>query len=246
MKKIINHLKENWIRYGFETFVIIVGILGAFTLNNWNENRKLFKEELNVLLALKSEFTTNQSLIDEAISNHKMIEDQAKELSEIIGPEIIDTDTERLNQLLNTMIWPPKYDPSDGVINAVISSGDLSLIKNDQLKYSISSLSGLLKDYYHWAEIDYNNLTNYTGPNIIKNYSFKNFPFAKALGQSKFENSPEQLMNSSEFESHITLRWVNAVGLKERAISIKEEQTKIIELINEELKSSNNLETGVN
>ena len=45
MKKIINHLKENWIRHGFETLVVAVGILVAFTLNNWNEGRKTTLED---------------------------------------------------------------------------------------------------------------------------------------------------------------------------------------------------------
>lgn len=40
MKKILKHLKKNWIRHGFETLVVTIGIWGAFTLNNWNENRK--------------------------------------------------------------------------------------------------------------------------------------------------------------------------------------------------------------
>ena len=33
MKKILNNLKENWITYGLETLVVIVGILIAFGLN---------------------------------------------------------------------------------------------------------------------------------------------------------------------------------------------------------------------
>ena len=48
MKKIIGHLNENWIRHGFETLVVTVGILGAFTLNNWSENRKAEKLELKI------------------------------------------------------------------------------------------------------------------------------------------------------------------------------------------------------
>ena len=32
MKKIINHLKENWIRHGFETLVVTIGILGVLHL----------------------------------------------------------------------------------------------------------------------------------------------------------------------------------------------------------------------
>ena len=39
MNKILNHLKENWVRHGFETLVVTVGILGAFALNNWNDIR---------------------------------------------------------------------------------------------------------------------------------------------------------------------------------------------------------------
>ncbi len=34
MKKIINHLKENWIKHGFETLYVIVGILMAFGLSD--------------------------------------------------------------------------------------------------------------------------------------------------------------------------------------------------------------------
>jgi len=45
MKKVIDHLKGNWIRHGFETLVVIIGVLGAYTLNNWNEGRKVKKQE---------------------------------------------------------------------------------------------------------------------------------------------------------------------------------------------------------
>jgi len=33
MKKILNHLKGNWIRHGFETLVVVVGILGLAYVN---------------------------------------------------------------------------------------------------------------------------------------------------------------------------------------------------------------------
>ena len=49
MKKIINHLKDNWIRHGFETLYVIVGILIAFSLNDWNENRKARITEISIL-----------------------------------------------------------------------------------------------------------------------------------------------------------------------------------------------------
>ena len=62
MKHIIDHLTENWIKYGFETLVITAGILLAFGLNSWNEGRKLNIRELETLRGVRSDLT--QSLRD--------------------------------------------------------------------------------------------------------------------------------------------------------------------------------------
>lgn len=52
MVKIGKQLKEIWIRHGFETLVVIAGILIAFTLNDWNDNRKakIFETKLKIEL----------------------------------------------------------------------------------------------------------------------------------------------------------------------------------------------------
>ena len=59
MKKIVNHLKENWIRHGFETLVVVVGILVAFTMNNWNEERKTKEFEREILNDIKTSMQSN-------------------------------------------------------------------------------------------------------------------------------------------------------------------------------------------
>ena len=52
---ILNHLKTDWFRYGFETLAVIVGILVAFALDNWNENRHVRNIERLLLGNLKLE-----------------------------------------------------------------------------------------------------------------------------------------------------------------------------------------------
>jgi len=60
MNRIIEHLKDNWIRHGFETLVVTVGIMVAFGLNNWNENRKNQVLEKGFLRNINIEFKTNK------------------------------------------------------------------------------------------------------------------------------------------------------------------------------------------
>ena len=55
MKKILETLKRKWAEYLLEIIVIMIGILGAFTLNNWNERRKESKQKVIILTHLKSD-----------------------------------------------------------------------------------------------------------------------------------------------------------------------------------------------
>lgn len=47
--RILNHLRKDWFRYGFETIAVVVGILVAFALDNWNENKKTQNDFFEVL-----------------------------------------------------------------------------------------------------------------------------------------------------------------------------------------------------
>jgi len=49
MKRILSTLKEKWPDYILEIFVITIGILGAFMLNNWNEAQKTNRFEKEIL-----------------------------------------------------------------------------------------------------------------------------------------------------------------------------------------------------
>ena len=68
--KIINHFKENYIRHGFETLYVIVGILVAFSLDDWNESRKAQDTELSVLTELISGLEMDSNNLNYHIDLH--------------------------------------------------------------------------------------------------------------------------------------------------------------------------------
>ena len=70
MKKTIRALKENWIRYVFETIVITVGILGAFTLESLYDNKKTKETEYKLLNEMVSGLENDINTIDFNIALH--------------------------------------------------------------------------------------------------------------------------------------------------------------------------------
>lgn len=55
MKRILKTLKQNWPEYFLEVLVITIGILGAFTLNNWKERSNTSDQVYRSLANLLSE-----------------------------------------------------------------------------------------------------------------------------------------------------------------------------------------------
>ena len=72
--KIIKHFKGNWVRHGFETLYVIVGILVAFSLNDWNENRKAQNTELSILNELISGLEMDSFTLNFNIDKHDQAE----------------------------------------------------------------------------------------------------------------------------------------------------------------------------
>ena len=71
MKKIIETLKQKWAEYLLEIIVITIGIMVAFTLNNWNEERKRQDTIRGIYSIIKNDLKTDIDKIDKQI--HRML-----------------------------------------------------------------------------------------------------------------------------------------------------------------------------
>jgi len=71
MRKILSILKQNWIKYGFETAVVTVGLLGAFALEGWRENRKEEKELLEIYSIISDDLNSDALVLDTILPKYK-------------------------------------------------------------------------------------------------------------------------------------------------------------------------------
>lgn len=126
----------NYLKYAIgEIVLVVIGILLALQINNWNEDRKNKILENDFYCKLLEDFELDRHNIDKLYSesNYK-IEVSKKLLLEL--PQ----KNKSIDYLMNTYIQALRtnsFSPSKVAILDITSSGKLSLLKNDSLKQNL-------------------------------------------------------------------------------------------------------------
>ena len=174
MRKIISHLKDNWIQYGFETFVVVFGILVAFSLNNWREDVKMKMEEKILLNGLQSEMMQNRKRLVSVIELHQIGANHHDSFLQIYLEDTLTEGRDFYDSLWNKTFGPTllvTYNPLLGNVKSIISSGKLGYISNKNLARLISSFEGNVSDAKE-AEPVFINMSN----NLIYPLAYKYVP----------------------------------------------------------------------
>ena len=120
-----------------EIILVVIGILIALQLNNYNDTLNKNDFERNALLNLKLDFEYNQSELNKSIEELKEIKKNSLIILNNTGSKYqasFDIDS-----LLQSVGSVPKYYPQNGFLLDLINSGNLGIIKNDILRNKLSS-----------------------------------------------------------------------------------------------------------
>ena len=154
MIKFFRHIRKDlmetgktgrYLKYAIgEIFLVVIGILIALQLNNWNQNNALKKEEGKLMKSLRQEFSQNLEKFDSVYTFHL---NRKKSIEIVTSTEIKNLSLDSLRSLLKGVGANYTFDPFQGIYNSIINSGKIELISNDSLKQRISRFQDLLTDY---------------------------------------------------------------------------------------------------
>lgn len=206
-----------------EIILVMIGILLALQVNNWNENRKERAQEAILLKQLLTDFNSNLKQLDQKISFRKDFMNSSKQLLKYIDNPYLRNKDSVDSHIGKTM----PYATFDPIIHDLAGSGELSIIKNTELKHALtlwsSEINDVIEDEVIWKKyrneqyfpflIKHYQLrtirNNAYKANILGLYSLKvgenNEAYSKDnIGVSSHKEDFNALLNHPDLEDHLT------------------------------------------
>jgi len=237
-----------------EILLVVIGILIALQVNNWNEYRAERKQERVILHQLKIEFTSNlDQLNGKIIGKEKLIHSVKRLFHYIDHPELAEKDSVDFH-----LGWTIPFTTFDPIENDLASSGSLRLIRSDSLKLMLSLWTANIKEVqeddlsWKWYR------DNLYSPFLVEQYQLRNIRdmadksglwdrfligageeakqnLNEGVGPSVHEVDVNRLLAHPDFEDHLERAIsMNRFAL-EQSLILRERIREILEMVDAEL-----------
>jgi len=130
----------NYLKYAIgEIILVVIGILIALQINNWNESRKLVIEEKQYYKNIKRQLNEDASFINDNIEFNQYYYDQYNYATKLL----LSNDRSHLDSLaiiaINLLEYSDFHQESN-IYAALVNSGEIKLIKNQDIVEGLQKL----------------------------------------------------------------------------------------------------------
>ncbi|MCW8845838.1 MAG: DUF6090 family protein [Gammaproteobacteria bacterium] len=123
-----------------EIVLVVIGILIALQINNWNEARKQAIEEEQFIAGIKNDLRQDRDYIELVIKIAEPRIEAYKRLNQEL-PELYDTDREALTQIFrNYFVSQRTFYPISGSFQSAISGNEINKYRNKDVTRAIIKL----------------------------------------------------------------------------------------------------------
>ncbi len=226
-----------YLRYAIgEILLVVIGILIALQINNWNQARILKKQEKILLAEIHAEFKHNKTELESNLSGYSMVQNSLKKIRELFPIDIQTVNFDSLASYLAHTHFVGNYDYSNTGLQKMKMASSYDVISNEELRNLLLEWEVVLADYLEREKSTINHLEERYAP-ILGNHFTR--PYWKGLRDPR---ANLEFLTTIEFENLIDSRtrrinYLFAV-VKRRILkhNINEIMDRIIELSGEDLK----------
>lgn len=144
-----------------EIVLVMIGILLALQVNNWNEQRKNNLTEEQILIGLGEEFKANLTELKRITELNKSVRSATVNLIQNLRSKNPFENEHKTDSLLVEIYMFYTFTAESGLLDETISAGKLSFIRNKKLQGMLASWKGKLtnsEEDYQFRATHYNEL----------------------------------------------------------------------------------------
>jgi len=228
MIKFFRHIRRNlmetgktgkYLKYAIgEIILVMIGILLALQVNNWNINKINSVKEIEYLTGLKNDLEKQITEIVAVKNFSDNILNQAETVLAEYNSKASIQDIDSLNTKLSQLIYTRHFPDIRTTFNELNSTGQINLILNKKLrsqiitfyqnasKYSIS-ISGNIKDVF------YTNVFPVLSTSIVIRANNFGYQVTK-FDENEFEQKMHNQLQHDNYKSPTTFEIINAVSTR--------------------------------
>lgn len=185
LRRISKHVKDqNWFAVGLDFCIVVVGILLAFQITNWSEARSDRTQERQIIERLYADFEKLGRDVDASIEMMGPIVDEIETIKELIIKGSNETDLQRLEEFYESEFGLQSIAGLSDTYEQLISSGDMNLISNDELRSALVIHASSTRDFMRQDQAMREWSRPYMVPFIRLRSLIKTMPLDEALTQA--------------------------------------------------------------
>ena len=187
-----------------EIVLVVIGILIALQINNWNEDNKEKKVESQLITRLHTEYSQNKILLKEQIDIFNKSRNASLELMTLMNTDISHINPRTLDSLVFYTIEYRPYNPLTTTLTEITQTGKLDVISNQHLRNALGQWSIELENNKSTQEVFEKWVEDRILPYLSKNIALKNvdkFGFLKWKNNSTFKSDYNVIIKDREYEN---------------------------------------------
>ena len=201
----------NYIKYAIgEIVLVMIGILLAVQVSEWNTNRKRQQQEAQILRDIHNEFLENKEQFKLVKSYHAISYESTTILLNLLPFDIIKIDIDSVVTLLDNTYNNWTFNPHQSTINTLINTSTFDLITNLELRKLLQNWNDLYLDYTE-EEMDARNYVR----NFYAHYMSKYYEIKYVKTKRPFKDLNWDFLQSIEFHNKVAIRHNNLKNILE-------------------------------
>ncbi len=156
-----------------EIILVVIGILIALQVNNWNNDRFNRQEAKVSRQTIHNEFINNQLILGKTIELYKSSFNASLSLVDLMGADKNELLKHNLDSLFNSSLEMDFYFPSSKSFDNLVQSGSMKLLESEELKNTLMEWVVLMEQIRNYDELITNWQYSHLMPYLANTISFK-------------------------------------------------------------------------